>query len=252
MPIKEGGHYLGFGGHNFNMKFSTKNLKKTWLSVIAISIVAFLTAGCSSSSSSISSDQVNPLGAYQQTDPKGGLATDGTTKTPGAIDQPIISLPPDGQVIDGHLNAPLLDNMHPGWQQSDCLTCHEHTTRNPDHYYTDSSLCYLCHGTNGLPGFKDDIPPVISGVVAQPTSNSVVITWRTDKECLSRVIIRTRQGDRIEFPVSMDFKESHRYEVRGLQPSTAYQFEVISTDRSGNRTTSATFGTLSFTTEPQN
>lgn len=236
------------GGHKSPMKSYRQLRINSWLLLILLGSVAFMSAGCSSSTTSNSN--VNPLGAYQTTSPVNtGLVTDGAVQNPGAIDSPIISTPADGSgSIDGHSNAPLLDNMHPGWQQADCLACHTETSRNPDHYYTDSNMCYLCHGTNGLPGFGDNIPPIISGVVANPTSKSVMITWKTDELCLSRLVLRTRVGDRIEFPVSMTYATSHKFEVSGLQALTQYTYEVICTDKSGNRTTSASFGTLSFTT----
>ena len=219
----------------------------SWLLLISLLAITFLTAGCTSSR--VSSSNVNPLGAYQQTgSSSSGVPVDGTVRRPGQIDQPIITLPPDGGSIDGHQNAPLLDNMHPGWQQDACLTCHNQTSRNPDHSYTDDSLCYLCHGTNGLPGFGDNIPPVISGVTVNPSARGATITWRTDKETLSRVIIRTTSGDRLEFPVSSTYKTNHKYEVSGLQSSTTYNYELINVDRSGNRTSSASFGNLSFRT----
>lgn len=220
----------------------------SWLLLITLAVVAFMSAGCSSSTTS--SSNVNPLGAYQTTTPvTDGLVTDGSIQNPGAIDSPIISTPADGSgSIDGHSNAPLLDNMHPGWQQADCLSCHSEASRNPDHYYTDSSMCYLCHGTNGLPGFGDNIPPIISGVVANPTSKTVMITWKSDELCLSRLVLRTRTGDRLEFPVSTSYSTSHKFEMSGLQAVTQYTYEVICTDKSGNKTTSASFGTLSFTT----
>lgn len=229
------------------MKSYRRLREHSWLLVIMLCIITFLSAGCSSSSTT-SSNNVNPLGAYQPENPTSGISTDGAVKNPGQIDSPIISLPPEGGGIDSHSNAPLLDNMHPGWQQAACLSCHSNTSRNPDHNYTDDNLCYLCHGTNGLPGFADNIPPIISGVVAAPTQRTAMFTWTTDKECLSRLVLRTKSGDRLEFPVSTTYKKSHRYEVSGLQPSTSYSYEISNTDRSGNRTTSATFGTLSFTT----
>jgi len=207
----------------------------------------FLSAGCSSSSSS-SDGNLNPLGAYQTTTTTGGQVVDGTTQNPGAITSPIISIPDGTGTIDGHDNAPLLDNMHPGWQQASCLSCHNDTTRNPDHNYTDSSLCYLCHGTNGLPGFGDNIPPIIAGVVTSVSDVKATISWSSDEVCLSRLVLRTISGDRLEFPVSMTYKTSHKYELTGLLPQTAYTYEIICTDKSGNKTTSATFGTLTFTT----
>ncbi len=229
------------------MKSNHRFHDSPWLLLVFLMAVSLFSAGCSSSSSD-SGASVNPLGAYQTVDSVGGLPVDGAIKNPGAIDKPIITLPIPGTGIDGHDNAPLLDNMHPGWQQASCLTCHNETSRNPDHNYTDSSMCYLCHGTNGLPGFGDTIPPVISGVVVTPTHNSVTIIWKTDEETISRLVLRTTAGDRLEFPVSTTYSTGHRYEMSGLLSSTIYTYELIATDKSGNKTSSATFGTLNFTT----
>lgn len=230
------------------MKSIRRLRESSWLLLVFLTAVAFLSAGCSSSSSS-SGGNVNPLGAYQVTNPtSGNLAVDGTIKNPGQIDSPIITIPVNGGGINGHDNAPLLDNMHPGWQQASCLTCHNDTSRNPDHNYTDSSMCYLCHGTNGLPGFGDTIPPIISGVVCTPTDKSVTINWKTDEACLSRIVIRTTGGDRLEFPVSTTYSTGHRYTLNGLIPNTQYTYEIIATDKSDNRTSSATFGVLTFKT----
>ena len=218
------------------------------LLLLFITIVALLSSGCSSSTTS--SPQVNPLGAYQAVENNhSGTPTSGTVTNAGAIDSPIVTTPTDGNSgVNGHSNAPLLNNMHAGWQQSDCLSCHNDTTRNPDHNYTDTKQCYLCHGTNGLPGFGDKVPPVISGVVSNPGLNSVVISWNTDEESLSRLVLRTVEGDRLEFPVSMTYTKSHRYEVKGLVSGKTYTYELICTDRNGNRASSSSFGTLSFTT----
>lgn len=229
------------------MKSYRRFHESSWLLLVFLTAVVFFSAGCSSSSNS-SGGNLNPLGAYQVTNPVGGLPVDGTIKNPGQLDAPIITIPPDGSGVNGHDNAPLLDNMHPGWQQAACLTCHNDTSRNPDHNYTDSSMCYLCHGTNGLPGFGDIIPPILSGVVCSQQDVSAIISWKTDEACISRIVLRTLGGDRLEFPVSMAYKTSHRYEFVGLVPESYYTYEIICTDKSGNRTTSATFGVLSFTT----
>ncbi len=229
------------------MKSYRRLHEHSWLFLIVLTAITVFTAGCSSSSSS-SGGNVNPLGAYQGTGNSTGLITDGTVQNPGQISSPIVSVPTQPGGIDGHDNAPLLDNMHPGWQQASCLSCHNDTTRNPDHNYTDDKLCYLCHGTNGLPGFGDNIPPVISGVVTAPLANSVTINWKSDEECISRLVLKTLGGDRLEFPVSTTYKTSHKYEINGLVEKTTYNFELICTDKSGNRTTTQTFGVLSFTT----
>ena len=230
------------------MKSYRQLRENSWLLLLMLTAVAFMSAGCSSSSVG-SSTAVNPLGAYQEAEKEVGVPTDGTVTNPGSIDSPIITTPTDGSgSIDGHTNAPLLDNMHPGWQQSSCLSCHDDTSRNPDHNYTDSSMCYLCHGTNGLPGFADNIPPIISSVVTTPQDNSVKINWITDEDCLSRMVLRTTGGDRMEFPVSVSYTTRHSYDVSGLQPETTYSFELICTDKQGNKTTTSSFGVLTFTT----
>jgi len=231
------------------MKSYRRFPENSWLLLLFFTAVVFLSAGCSSSSSD-SNGNLNPLGAYQTTSPTGGgSAVDGSTQKPGAITSPIVSIPDGTGTINGHDNAPLLDNMHPGWQQADCLSCHNDQTRNPDHNYTNSSLCYLCHGTNGLPGFGDNIPPIIGGVTTSVSDVKSSIGWKTDEACLSRLVLRTYTGDRLEFPVSMTYQTSHKYELNGLVPLTTYTYEIICTDKSGNRTTSATFGTLTFTTQ---
>ncbi|MBU1106298.1 MAG: hypothetical protein KKB51_06495 [Candidatus Riflebacteria bacterium] len=229
------------------MKSYRRLHENSWLLLLFFTAAVFLSAGCSSSSSS-SNGNLNPLGAYQTTNPIGGLPVDGSTQNPGAITSPIISIPDGTGTIDGHDNAPLLDNMHPGWQQASCLSCHNDTTRNPDHNYTDSSLCYLCHGTNGLPGFGDNIPPIIAGVTTSVSDVKATISWNTDEVCLSRIVLRTQTGDRLEFPVSMTYKTSHKYDLTGLLAQTIYTYEIICTDKSGNKTSSTAFGILSFTT----
>lgn len=222
-----------------------------WLPVLVFSLAALFSVGCSSSKSN-SDANLNPLGAYITTssDTSSGTVIDGSTIVPGSNHSPIISVPQDGSSsINGHDNAPLLTNTHAGWQQSSCLSCHNEQTTNPDHNYNDNSLCCSCHGTNGLPGFADSIPPVLSGVVVSPTANSVTITWKSDEDCISRLVLKTSAGDKMEFPVSTTYKTSHKYTVNGLQPSTFYTYELICTDKCGNKTTTSSFSTsLQFQT----
>ncbi|HNW35729.1 MAG TPA: fibronectin type III domain-containing protein, partial [Candidatus Ozemobacteraceae bacterium] len=166
----------------------------------------------------------------------------------GAIDTPIVNVPTDSDGRSDHTNAPLLDNWHPGWQQADCFGCHTDQSRIPDHSYPDTSLCYLCHGTNGLPGFGDNIAPLIKGIIAHPTLNTVMINWTTDEPCISRLILRTKEGDRLEFPVSTDYATSHKYTVSGLLSNTTYTYEIVATDKNRNVTSTSSCATLSFTT----
>lgn len=207
---------------------------------------ALMSLGCSDSTTD-SSSSGNPLSAYQQTTGTTSLPTNGQTTGVGEIDTPIVSVP-TGEASTDHTNAPMLDNYHPGWQQGDCFGCHTDQSRIPDHSYPDTSLCYLCHGTNGLPGFDDATPPLVKGIVANTTMNSVTIKWTTDELCISRLIIRTKEGDRLEFPVSTTYVTSHKYIVNGLLAATTYTYEIIATDKNRNVTSTSSYAVLSFTT----
>ena len=218
------------------------------LTISLIAGVALFSVGCKSSRSD-SGATTNPLAAYTTSTSTntstGTVIGDGSTMVPGSLNTPVISVPDDEiSSINGHDNAPLLDNKHPGWQQTDCLTCHNETTNNPDHNYNDDSLCYLCHGTNGLPGMTDTVPPVLSSVVVSPTHNSVTISWKSDENCTSRMVIKTVEGDRMEFPVSTSYTTSHKRTVTGLQANTTYYYELTCIDKSGNKTSSSSFSSV--------
>ncbi len=242
-----------FGGHKSIMKSFARFRVHHLVTICLIAVVALFSVGCKSSRSD-SGATTNPLAAYTTTNEtntySGTIIGDGSTMVPGSLNTPVITIP-DGEAssINGHDNAPLLDNKHPGWLQTDCLTCHNDTTNNPDHNYNDDSLCYLCHGTNGLAGITDTVPPVLSSVVVSPTHNSVTISWKSDENCTSRLVIKTTEGDRMEFPVSTSYSTSHKRTVTGLQSSTTYYYELSCVDKSGNKTSSSSFtSVLSFIT----
>ena len=242
-----------FGGHKSIMKSFARFRVHHLVTICLIAVVALFSVGCKSSRSD-SGATTNPLAAYTTTNEtntySGTIIGDGSTMVPGSLNTPVITIP-DGEAssINGHDNAPLLDNKHPSWLQTDCLTCHNDTTNNPDHNYNDDSLCYLCHGTNGLAGITDTVPPVLSSVVVSPTHNSVTISWKSDENCTSRLVIKTTEGDRMEFPVSTSYSTSHKRTVTGLQSSTTYYYELSCVDKSGNKTSSSSFtSVLSFIT----
>ena len=244
-----------FGGHKSIMKSFARFRVHHLLTICLIAVVALFSVGCKSSRSD-SGATTNPLAAYTTSTgvntSTGTVIGDGSTMVPGSLITPVISVPDDeSSSINGHDNAPLLSNKHPGWQQTDCLTCHNETTNNPDHNYNDNSLCYLCHGTNGLPGMTDTVPPVLSSVVVSPTYNSVTISWKSDENCTSRLVIKTTEGDKMEFPVSTNYSTSHKKTVTGLQANTTYYYELTCVDKSGNKTSSSSFSSvLTFITSP--
>ena len=219
-----------------------------WLPICFLAIVAMFSVGCSTSRRD-SDATANPLAAYSTSTSTststGTVIGDGSTVVPGSLSGPIISVTEDGSTsINGHDNAPLLDNKHVGWQQSNCLACHNEQTHNPDHNYSDDSLCYLCHGTNGLPGMSDTTPPVLSNVLVSPTESSVTISWKSDKDCVSRLVLKTVDGDKMEFPVSSTYTTSHKKTISGLLSSTTYYYELVCIDKSGNKTSTSSFSTL--------
>ena len=249
-------HYIG--GHKSIMKHFAPFKEHPWMPICFLALAALFSVGCTSSRSKSGAIE-NPLAAYDTTTGinsstyTGTIIGDGNTIIPGSLNSPVITVQEDGSTsINGHDNAPLLDNKHPGWQQSSCLTCHNDTTHNPDHNYSDDSLCYLCHGTNGLPGLSDTTPPVLSSVVVSPTENSVTISWKSDKDCVSRLVLKTTAGDKMEFPVSSTYTTSHKKTVSGLQSSTSYYYELICIDKSGNKTSTSSFSSvLMFQTPAQ-
>ena len=233
------------------MKLPRHLPRRSLLLWAAAMFFVLITVGCSDSTTDVG-HQLNPLIAYE---PVGGgnsgLVTTGETQDVGAIDHPVVTQPQGEDGRNDHTNAPLLDNWHPGWQQESCLSCHTDQSRIPDHSYTDTKLCYLCHGTNGVPGFGDNIPPIIRNVSVAPAQTSAVFSWKTDEPCLTRLVVRTVEGDRLEFPISVDYEVSHSYRVEGLVPDTLYYYEVQATDRMGNKATTATIGKMNFTTLEQ-
>lgn len=224
-----------------------------WMFFLLAFVVAVISVGCQNDGEGTNSaGNINPLAAYQQTTTgtsTGVSVIDGSVTNPGAISQPIITVSDSGTSIDGHSNAPLLDNMHPGWQQPNCFDCHNSTSKNPEHNYTSVTLCKQCHGENGLPGLADVTPPVISGITPSVNTNSIKFTWKTDEECVSSLVLRTFEGDKLTFPASQDYSTSHSVEVSGLQPGTTYYYEIICSDKCKNKTSSSTiYNNASVTT----
>ena len=92
----------------------------------------------------------------------------------------------------------------------------------------------------------DTTPPVISAIVATPTSDSATITWTTNEPASSQVDygLDTGYGSVVSDPALVT---SHSLTLTGLAASTLYHFKVTSVDAAGNPASSAD---LTFTTEP--
>jgi hypothetical protein len=85
---------------------------------------------------------------------------------------------------------------------------------------------------------NDTNPPVITNVTALDTD---IITWTTDEYSTSTVIYGINTvGDIGEISNSL-FTKQHNIPLPGLTPGITYKYQVRSTDRSGNTSTSNTY-----------
>ena len=89
--------------------------------------------------------------------------------------------------------------------------------------------------------FNDGTPPNISDVAAQGMG---IITWSTDEFATSTVIYGPNIVlDTVEITNPL-YTKQHQVTLTGLTPGETYKYQVRSTDRSGNTSTS---GEYSFT-----
>lgn len=90
----------------------------------------------------------------------------------------------------------------------------------------------------------DNIPPVVSNVLAVPAITSATITWNTDENADSQVNFGLT--DQYGSTASDDTRvQQHSIVLPGLLPNTTYHYRVVSTDAAGNsaNTNDATFKT---------
>lgn len=86
--------------------------------------------------------------------------------------------------------------------------------------------------------FNDGTPPNISNVAAQGMG---IITWTTDEYATSTVIYGTSVVvDTVEITNPL-YTKQHQVTLPGLTPGETYNYQVRSTDRSGNTSTSSEY-----------
>ena len=84
--------------------------------------------------------------------------------------------------------------------------------------------------------FNDNPPPQINNIAAQGMG---IITWTTDEYATSTVIYGTQiVVDTAEITNPL-FTKQHQVTLTGLTPGETYKYQVRSTDRSGNTSTSS-------------
>jgi len=91
----------------------------------------------------------------------------------------------------------------------------------------------------------DTTAPAITYQVVSAGDDSATIKWSTNENATSKVTYGLVGGSQTTTPLDSQMVTSHSVTFTGLTPQTAYQYQVLSQDASGNLTTSAN---ASFTT----
>jgi thiol-disulfide isomerase/thioredoxin len=93
----------------------------------------------------------------------------------------------------------------------------------------------------------DTLPPTISGVAANTTESSAIVTWITDEPTTGQVKYSKDGQNTSTTPENTNLTVSHSVTLSNLDSGTTYTFTIISKDASGNPATSTsnqTFITL--------
>jgi hypothetical protein len=91
---------------------------------------------------------------------------------------------------------------------------------------------------------EDVTAPVISGVATSTLATSTTIAWNTNETADSKVVYA---GEEITDTTAVSTKSNsaltlnHSIVLDGLATSTAYYFQVVSTDKRGNTATSSQY-----------
>jgi len=112
------------------------------------------------------------------------------------------------------------------------------TASKADVYVTRAAVLYVKEAAPVAP-VVDTTPPVISGVsTSSETDTSADVTWTTNEPADSYV----EYGKDISYGLTASSNEltaNHSLKLTGLEPNTAYHFRVTSSDKAGNKASSA-------------
>jgi len=84
----------------------------------------------------------------------------------------------------------------------------------------------------------DNTGPVLSSIASSTTSTTATVTWTTNESSNSKVSYGTSSGTYTTSSSTATLSTSHSISITGLTDSTLYYYVVVSTDASGNTSTS--------------
>jgi len=119
-------------------------------------------------------------------------------------------------------------------------TAYTLTAANSGSTVTRAVVLYVAESpTAPPPPVVDNTPPVIKDIsTSSETDTSVYITWTTNKAATSAV----EYGKETAYGLnasSAELTTDHSLKLTGLEPNTAYHFKVSSSDKDGNKASSA-------------
>jgi len=118
-------------------------------------------------------------------------------------------------------------------------TAYTLTATNAGGTVTKSVVLYVTEPAPTPPPAVDNTPPVIKDVsTSSGTDTSITITWTTNKPATS-VVDYGKETNYGLNASSSELTTNHSLSLTGLEPNTAYHFQVSSSDEAGNKASSA-------------
>lgn len=118
-------------------------------------------------------------------------------------------------------------------------TAYTLTATNAGGTVTRSVVLYVTEPAPTPPPAIDNTPPVIRDVsTSSGTDTSITITWTTNKPATS-VVDYGKETNYGLNASSAELTTNHSLSLTGLEPNTAYHFQVSSGDEAGNKASSA-------------